>query len=242
MKHHIQENCGKLVSIRTIVRVFRREGLTLLRPRPAPAKGDPEKQQAFLEMLQERIQHAGPRDRYFFFDAASVQRSATVKRMWTEKGKQPEVKTCGGRERVHVLGVLDCTEGRGMFTTTERLNGEGLITFLRKLLEIYPGLALHVLLDNAPAHHAKVVTKFVKKQCGRLELLYLPPYSPRLNPIEKFWEYLRGEVTHNTYYDTFEAFQVEVFEFLRKFKELNQKIFDLCNMYYESNAILVAAV
>ncbi|HMF30056.1 MAG TPA: winged helix-turn-helix domain-containing protein [Candidatus Lokiarchaeia archaeon] len=92
MKYHIQEQCGKLVSIRTVVRTFHREGLTLQRPRPTRAKGDPEKQQAFLDDLRERIQHAGPRDRYFFFDAASVQRSATVTRMWAEKGKQPQVK------------------------------------------------------------------------------------------------------------------------------------------------------
>ena len=193
-------------------------------------------------MLRERVQHAGPRDRYFFFDAASVQRSATVKRMWAEKGKQPEVKICGGRERMHLLGVLDCTEGRGWFSTMGRLNGEGLITFLKALLSAYPRLDLHVVLDNAPAHHAKVVAKFVKKQGGRLELLYLPPYSPRLNPIEKFWAYLRGEVTHNTFYDTFEAFQEEVIEFLRQFKSPNQKVFDLCSAYYDPNPVSVAAL
>jgi len=193
-------------------------------------------------MLRERVQHAGPRDRYFFFDAASVQRSATVKRMWAEKGKQPEVKICGGRERMHLLGVLDCTEGRGWFSTSERLNGEGLIAFLRGLLEKYPKRSLHVVLDNAPAHHAKVVAKFVKKQGGLLELLYLPPYSPKLNPIEKFWGFLRYSVTHNTFYETFDAFEVAILEFLREFKEPNQKIFDLCNAYYNPNPISVAAL
>ncbi len=103
-RHHIEEKIGKLVSIRTVVRVFHREGLTLLRPRPAPAKGDPAKQQEFFDDLRSCIQHAGAKDRYFFFDAASVQRSATVRRMWAEKGKQSEVKLCGGRERMHLLG------------------------------------------------------------------------------------------------------------------------------------------
>lgn len=242
MKHHILEKCGKLVSIRTVVRVFHREGLTLLRPRPTPAKGDPQKQQEFFDDLRARIQHAGPRDRYFFFDAASVQRSATVRRMWAEKGKQPQVKVCGGRERMHLLGVLDCTEGRGWFSSMPRLDGEGLITFLRALLDLYPKLDLHVVLDNAPAHHAKKVGKFVKQQQGRLELLYLPPYSPRLNPIEKFWAYLRGEVTHNTYFDSFEDFQADVVEFLRRFKAPNQKVRDLCQVYYDPNPVSVAAL
>ncbi len=74
--------------------------------------------------------------------------------MWAEDGAQLEVKLCGGRERMHLLEVLDNTEGRGRFSSTPRLDGEGLVVFLRALLEVYPALDLHVVLDNAPAHHA----------------------------------------------------------------------------------------
>ncbi len=70
---------------------------------------------------------------------------------------------------MHLLGVLDGTEGRGWFSSSPKLNGEGFITFLRALLEAYPKLDLHVILDNAPAHHTKQVGKFVKKRQYRLE-------------------------------------------------------------------------
>lgn len=220
-QHHILLQFGKLGSIRIVVRVFRRQGLTLVRPRPAPAKGNPGKQQLFFDDLRGRIQHVGPRDRYFFFNAASVQRSATVRRMWADKGTQPKVKVCGGRERMHLLGILDCTEGRGWFFSKPRLDSERLIAFLCALMCVYLKMPLHIVPDNTPAHRAKGVKKFAVKQGRGLERIYLSPYSPRLNSIEKLWAYLRGEVTHNTYYDSFEAFQGEVVEFLRRFRAPN---------------------
>ena len=58
------------------------------------------------------------------------------------------------------------------------------------------------------------VRRFVHHQQDRLEFLCLPPYSPRLNPIEKLWAYLRGEITHNMNYDLFEDIRADVVEFL----------------------------
>ncbi len=142
---------------------------------------------------------------------------------------------------MYLLGVLDCTEGYRWFSSTPRLDGEGFITFLRAL-GCVPEAGPARVMDNAPAHHAKKVGKFVKQQQGRLDLLFLPPNSPRLNPIEKFWACLRGEVTHNTNYDSYGDFQGEVVEFLRRFKAPNQKVRDLCQMHYNPNPIPVEAL
>jgi len=222
-QHHIVTKFNKFVSIRTVVRVFHQQKLTLQRPRAIPAKGDVEKQQAFFNTLQLKIQQAKPKDRFFFFDACSVQRSASLTRMWWKIGEQPAIKICGGRERVHILGVLDFTGSKARFQFSETLGAKGFLMLLRGLLTTYPDEKLYVVLDNARAHHAKIVQEYVKRYKDRIELVFLPPYSPKLNPIEKFWQYLREMVTHNTYFEDFEKFKRIITEFLLTFKNSKKK-------------------
>jgi transposase len=225
-----------------VTRIFHCQGLKLKRPRPKPAKGDESKQQVFFDDLRNKMQQASSADQFLFFDACSVQRSATITRMWWEASSQPEVKVCGGRERIHILGILNASNKQARFMFSPTLNAEGFIAFLTKLLSIYPKKNLHVLLDNAPAHHAKIVKKFVDAKGNRLELIFLPPYSPRLNPIERFWQFLRQEITHNTYFESFERFEAEITEFLKKFKVSNQKIAGLCQIYFKTGPIPVASL
>lgn len=240
--YHIETKFGKTISLRTVIRIFHRQGLTLVRPRPVPAKGNREKQQQFLDQLRKDIQNASPNEHFLFFDACSVQRSATVTRMWWQKGEQPTVKICGGRERLHILGFLDATGSKARFTFSETLGAEEFVAFLRTLLNIYPHEKVHLILDNARAHHAKLVQKFVTEQQDHLNLRFLPAYSPMLNPIERFWQFLRESVTHNTYFASFDIFKTEIIAFLRQFKESNEKIRHLCNIYYDPNPITVAAL
>ncbi|WP_345448779.1 IS630 family transposase, partial [Deinococcus depolymerans] len=69
------------------------------------------------------------------------------------------------------------------------------LAFLNHLLKHVTG-ELVVVLDNAAIHRAKAVSAFVETQ-ARLSLVYLPPYSPEFNPIEKVWAYVKRNVLGN---------------------------------------------
>jgi transposase len=143
---------------------------------------------------------------------------------------------------VHILGVLDATENKARFTFSETLGAVEFIGFLQAVLKSYPNQKVHIVLDNARAHHSKLVQKFVQEHQDHLELCFLPPYSPMLNPIERFWQFLRESVTHNSYFESFTCFKDEITAFLRQFKESNEKIHQLCNIYNSPNPISVAAL
>lgn len=228
------------MSVRTVTRIFHRQNLVLVRPRPRPAKGIQETQQEFFDNLRNTMQQATSNDHYLFFDACSLKHSATITRMWCEKGTQPEVIQIGGRARKHVLGILDWTADRALFSFNDTLKAKEFIQFLKALLREYSSERLHVVLDNARAHHAIIVQEFVITKGDRLELIFLPPYSPNLNPIEKFWAFLRKEVTHNTFFPTFDVFEGEVAEFLCGFKTPNQKVHSICDAYHTARPILVS--
>ena len=61
-----------------------------------------------------------------------------------------------------------------------------------------------MVLDNVRYHHAKRLKPILEKYNKRIELLYLPAYSPDLNPVERIWWYMRKKITHNRYLEKME--------------------------------------
>ena len=59
-----------------------------------------------------------------------------------------------------------------------------------------------MILDNSRIHHAKLLKPFSKENSDRLQLKFLPPYSPKMNLIEGLWGWLKSEVVNNVYYYT----------------------------------------
>ena len=131
---------------------------------------------------------------------------------------------------MHILGAIEPARDIGWFATCPTLKATGLISFFTNLLQQYPSGNLNIVLDNAKVHHSKKIQDFLDFH-QRIKLKYLPPYSPDLNPIEKFWKFVRQQVTHNTYYPEFEEFQTTIVDFLSSFLHPQGIIKSLCNMY-----------
>lgn len=165
-----------------------------------------------------------------FLDECSVQYAPTITRMWSLKGHQPEISSYGGRKRQHLVGAVDPFGGEVRAGLSDSLKAEQLIHFLEGLIRFYANKEkIIVVLDNARAHHAKAVQEFLKKYEGKIELMFLPPYSPRLNPIERVWKKMRKAVTHNHFFETFQKFLQAIVRFFSKFKKCSKKIRSLCS-------------
>jgi len=166
-----------------------------------------------------------------FQDECSVRFFPTITRMWSLKGKQPKVRTHGGRKRQHLVGAVDPRSGRVHVALSETLKAEQFQHFLEGVLARYKTASKVVMVvDNARAHHAKALKPFLEKNNGRFELLFLPPYSPELNPIERFWKFMRKQVTHNTFFQTFKEFLRALVKFVLKFKYPNEVIPSICRI------------
>jgi len=84
-----------------------------------------------------------------------------------------------------------------------------------------------LVLDNARYHHAKMNKKFIGEIKQKLELLFLPPYSPELNPIEFLWKKTRRAVTHNRYFESLEEQKINLKYFFSKFIKPNDELQNL---------------
>jgi len=158
--------------------------------------------------------------------------------MWSLKGQQPKIYTHGGRKRQTLIGAVDPIGGDLHVALTDELKTEQFQHFLEGLLARYPpSKSLIIVLDNARVHHAKQLSLFLEHNEDRLELLYLPPYSPDLNPMEWCWKFMRKEVTHNTFFTNFESLKREIAKFVLKHKRSSSEIQSRCSYTKLYNAL-----
>ena len=98
-------------------------------------------------------------------------------------------------------------------------NADSFKKFIKKMLrKAETNKKILLVLDNVRFHHASVNKEFLKSVKDRIELLFLPPYSPDLNPIESFWKKTRRKVTHNRYFESLEEEKICLTRFLRNLK------------------------
>jgi transposase len=75
---------------------------------------------------------------------------------------------------------------------------------------------LHVFLDNACYHHARLVQAWLARPGCRVRLHFVPTYCPHLNPIERLWGLLHRHITHKKCYATFREFSAAMLNLLRE--------------------------
>ena len=123
------------------------------------------------------------------------------------------VPSAYGRKRVNLLGFLEPVNYE-----TERvmndsyLNSDSVCEGLEKLRKKYPDEFIYVILDNAAYQRCRKVKR--KAEELNINLVFLPPYSPNLNLIERLWKFLRQTILSNKYYQTFEDFFSAVGNFI----------------------------
>jgi transposase len=106
------------------------------------------------------------------------------------------------RERQTVFGTVNPDSGQIVVSFADRGNNITFKKHLKKVIKSFQNEKLIIVLDNVRYHHAKKLQPFLEQNRGRLELMYLPPYSPDLNPIERVWWFMRKRITHNRYLET----------------------------------------
>jgi len=98
--------------------------------------------------------------------------------------------------------------------------------FLVKVLTHYPTGKIVMVLDNARIQHAKYLQDFSEENKERLELVFLPPYSPEFNLIEGLWKWLKESVINNVFFPSVQKIILKVREFIR---DVNQRPDEVIN-------------
>ncbi len=166
-----------------------------------------------------------------FEDECSISNTATVSYSWSEKGKQPLITLKQRkRERQTFFGCVEPRTGIVVAKRADKGNTKSFKLFLKKVLRCYKGKKVYMILDNVRYHHAKKLNFFLKANENKLELLFLPAYSPDLNPMERIWWYMRKKITHNRYTEALKCRISKFWKLFSTFKKENKKCRDLCKL------------
>ena len=150
--------------------------------------------------------------------------TATVSYQWSEKGKQPKIKQKQRkRERRTLFGCVEPTTGKVVTSIEQRGNTITFFKFLVKVSRQYPNQKVVMVVDNVRYHHAKRLKPILEKYKNKLELIYLPAYSPDLNPVERIWWYMRKKISHNRYLETMDI-RIDKFNRLMKTFEVENDL------------------
>jgi transposase len=135
------------------------------------------------------------------------------------------------RRSLALFGAVNLRRGHMQALFCEPFNGDTFTVFLHTLMRRRArGRNLVVISDNAAYHKSPPVRVFLAQHHPRLQILYLPPYSPDLNPIERVWKLTRRLCTHNRYFPDLEVLRNVVAEQLRAWWKPNDCLRRLCSI------------
>ena len=135
-------------------------------------------------------------DAFYYADEFNLSWLPTLRAMWSPVGQQVMIPTPRQPEKRYGIGAVNYHTGETVVLFERRKRRGEIAKLLEALVAAHPTGTIYVAWDNADTHRDDEVEAVVRAAAGRLVLLYLPTYSPWLNPIEMLWRHFRREVTH----------------------------------------------
>ncbi len=214
----IREMTGINRSSQQVRAFMKRHELKFIKCGHIPAKADNDKQHQWVETELKPVIEAAQKEEVhlFFCDAAHFVLQPFLCSLWC--AFRVFIRASAGRNRINVLGAVNAISKEvTTITNTTYITSTTLIDFLKLLKEKYADKPIAIVLDNARYQHCFLVTTFAKSL--GIHLLFLPPYSPNLNIIERLWKFTKKEILYGKYYDKPKLFHQAIENF---FDGINQ--------------------
>ena len=176
-----QEQFDEQIGYSTLMRFLHERDYRLKVPQPWSDRQDEQKRRAFCVQLE--TLWSDPTVEIWFADETGVEGDPRPRRRWIKKGQKGRITKNGDHLRMNVTGAICPRTGQAYLLEFSHSDTQ---TFQAFLNEANKEISLKrprqiLILDNASWHKSKSL------DWGRFEPLYLPPYSPDLNPIERLW-------------------------------------------------------
>jgi transposase len=203
--------------------LLHRLGYVYKKPKLVPGKADATAQQEFLAEYEKLKQNKDENDPVYFMDAAHPQHNPVLACGWIKRGENREVRSNTGRRRVNINGAIDLERLEPVVRFDDTINAESTIALFEQLEQLNLAATwIYVICDNARYYRSKAVAAYL--QDSRIKRVFLPPYAPNLNLIERLWKFFKKKVLYNRYYESFDEFRTACHEFFRHPRKYHQEL------------------
>ena len=186
---------------------------TYKKPKEVPAKADISKQEGLIAGYEQLKLDKGSNEDIFFMDSVHPSINTKLSHGWIKKGKDKIIASTASRSSLNISGAINLDRMEVIKQRYETINTANIINFLGLLRKNHPKSdKLHIILDRAGYHTSKELQDFVRSSPW-LQLHFLPPYSPNLNPIERLWKVMNEEVRNNRHFSSLQELTMTIKNF-----------------------------
>lgn len=196
------------------------------KPKIVPGKANGKAQESFLRSYESLKESKEKDDPIYFMDGAHPQHNPVPAFGWIKKGVTKEIKSNTGRQRVNINGAINAENQKMSVQFGDSINAQSTIFLFKKLEAANKNAGvIYVICDNAKYYRSNLVQNHIKN--SKIKLIFLPPYSPNLNLIERVWKFFKKKVLYNQYYETFEEFKRTSKAFFKNVKRYRKELSSL---------------
>jgi transposase len=193
----IERKFGIKVDVSTAGDYLKNFGMTPQKPVLKSHKQQPERIRAWLEDEYPQIAARAKAQNSLIFwgDETAIRSRDQVGRGYSKRGIKPVQTQAGYRFGVNMVSAINNSGNSRFMIFSGKMNGTKFIEFLRRLIK-GQHQKITLILDNATYHKSALVKAFAAKHAEDLELVFLPPYAPELNPDEYLNNALKQKLNH----------------------------------------------
>lgn len=233
----IQQETGKSVPIRTVGEYLKRWGFTVQKPKKQAYEQRPSEVKRWLEEEYPAIHARAKAEKaeIYWGDETGLRSDSQHVRGYSPQGVTPVLRLNAKRATVNLISAVT-HQGKVRFRFFEgTMNAQILIDFMKRLIHDAKR-KVFLILDNLKVHHAKVVKAWLEDHQDEIEVFYLPPYSPELNPDEYLNCDLKAGVHSGTPARSKEQLKQKAKSHLHKLQKLPERV----AKYFEARSIRYA--
>jgi len=228
----LREEKGLDLSYRTLVRYLHEHDYARRIPRPFPLPSKPEEWEEQREVFVDRLFPLleDPNSEVYFGDERGFEGDPRPRQKWVKRGSRPRIGYYGGHVRTNVIGAVSPRSGQLVSLIVPYCDRFVFQQFLDTMAAEVPrrkGKTVYLVLDNASWH------KVTSLNWHHITPLYLPPYSPDLNPIERLWQHLKSHYLAGFITNEHEALDAKVEESIRTLLEKPETLRSVCKTHSE---------
>ncbi len=209
----------------SVQKLVRRIGLSHQKMHRLPGKVDPAKQAIFVEKYDDIISQLTDNQTIVFIDAVHPQHNTEPTKIWSTVGEQRYINSNTGRQRININGAYNPFNQDVIVRQDKTINGLSTIALFEQITLFYKNTKLQVLAfaDNGRANKSRLVKQWLENQ-SFIKVIYLPPYSPNLNLIERLWKFMRKNVINTKYYSEFRDFKKAIDQFFENMDSFKSQL------------------
>lgn len=223
IKSHIEKEFGIVYTTEGVKAILYRLNYSYKKPKHIPGKADKAKQEVFLKEYESLKAKKQAEDKIYFMDGCHPRHNSIAAYGWIKKGTEKQLKANTGRKRLNLNGAYNAEDHKVIVREDETINAQSTLSLIEQIMALQTSGIIYLICDNARYYRSKKVKEFLEKN-RRVKIIFLPPYSPNLNVIERLWLFFKKKRLWNRYYEKYDEFKKECMDFFENIEQYNQEL------------------